>query len=87
MSWLTTMVYYLNDGDEDFSGGCTSFLRKPDRKSKSSSLVAEVSVVPKLGRVLVFDHDVWHTGDEVTDGVKLCVRTDVMYGKGQSFPV
>jgi hypothetical protein len=32
------------------------------------------------GRVLVFEHDVLHSGELVTAGVKYTVRTDVEYG-------
>ncbi len=35
---------------------------------------------PKIGRVLIFQHKrLYHSGDEVTAGVKYTVRSDVMF--------
>ncbi len=31
------------------------------------------------GTMLVFDHDIWHAGKTVEDGVKYVLRTDVFY--------
>ena len=39
-------------------------------------------VEPKVGRVLIFQHrDLLHSGDDVTSGIKMTVRTDMMYKK------
>ncbi|GME36678.1 hypothetical protein GTA08_BOTSDO02214 [Neofusicoccum parvum] len=41
-----------------------------------------VDVVPKVGRVLLFQHrNMMHSGDDVVAGVKYTMRTDVMYTK------
>jgi hypothetical protein len=41
-----------------------------------------IDVVPKTGRVLMFQHrDILHSGDDVESGVKLTMRTDIMYAK------
>ena len=34
-----------------------------------------------LGRVLIFQHDILHSGSELKKGRKYCVRTDVMFSK------
>jgi hypothetical protein len=40
----------------------------------------KIDVVPKCGRVLIFQHrDLLHSGDDVEDGVKYTMRTDIMY--------
>jgi len=39
-----------------------------------------VDVVPKVGRVLVFQQRMlWHSGQPVTEGLKYAMRTDLMY--------
>ena len=77
-----TIQLYLNEG---FEGGNTTFIdaasyyergwrtRLPLRQSK------HVSVVPKTGRILVFEHKILHEGSLLKSGVKHSVRTDVMY--------
>lgn len=53
-------------------GGATSFLSN-DAKSK-------VDVDPKAGRVLIFQHRrLFHCGDDVVEGTKYTMRTDIMY--------
>jgi len=67
MSWLTLMVY-LNDG---FVGGRTRF----DLPGEAEPVVIE----PAPGRALAFVHDRLHEGEELIEGVKYVLRTDVMY--------
>lgn len=38
-------------------------------------------VLPKVGRVLIFDHRLLHQGDSVDSGWKYAIRTDLMYQK------
>ena len=63
-----TLQLYLNEG---FEGGATTFL------DRHSSAVFEVQ--PKTGQVLIFQHDIYHSGAKVSEGVKYAVRTDIMY--------
>jgi predicted 2-oxoglutarate/Fe(II)-dependent dioxygenase YbiX len=63
-----TLMLYLN---EDFEGGATTFL---DIDSKAMS-----KIQPAAGSVLIFQHDIYHSGLEVRKGVKYAIRTDVMY--------
>lgn len=67
---MVTVQLYLNGG---FGGGATTFLSQVDGKP-------DVPVVPKAGKVLIFEHRILHEGSEVTSGQKYCLRTDVMYG-------
>lgn len=69
---LTIMVYLNSGGGVDFEGGETRFLSMADK-------AAGVNHTPEIGDVLVFSHDLYHAGCEVTCGVKYAVRTDVMY--------
>lgn len=64
MSFFTFLVY-LNEG---FVGGETNFFTRP-----------EVSIKPREGLGLLFQHPILHEGAEVTQGVKYVARTDIMY--------
>jgi Rps23 Pro-64 3,4-dihydroxylase Tpa1-like proline 4-hydroxylase len=67
LSYITVQIY-LNDTD----GGETRFY---DRFSSQNF----VDVIPKIGRVLLFEHRLYHAGISVKSGLKYCIRTDVMY--------
>lgn len=77
---LFTAHLYLNDsvaavGDEaELVGGATSFM--------SSDLSRKVDVDPKAGRLLIFQQlGMYHAGDDVVDGVKYTMRTELMFKK------
>jgi prolyl 4-hydroxylase len=62
-SELTFMVY-LND---DFTGGKTAFLD------------FSVTVAPRTGTALLFQHFTLHEGCTIESGIKYVLRSDVMY--------
>ncbi len=64
---LLTLIYYLNDGCD---GGETRFFPR-DRDV--------LTVTPRAGSALFFQHPVLHEGAAVTGGRKYVLRTDVMY--------
>lgn len=72
-----TLHLYLNDavgedGEQLLEGGATTFF--------SWNMFNRIDVVPKCGRVLLFQHrDLLHSGDDVISGTKLTLRTDIMY--------
>ena len=68
-----TVQLYLNDR---FKGGTTRFLCGSVKKPSKSRYY---DVKPKVGSVLIFDHDILHEGSEVKNGTKYSVRTDIMY--------
>lgn len=63
---LHTVLAYFNDG---FEGGETRFLEQLDDV-----------VIPKPGRVVIFQHKLRHEGCEVLRGTKYAMRSDVIYG-------
>ena len=67
-SYLTIQLY-LNEG---FTGGNTTFLSNHSDKE-------DKGVVPKPGRILVFQHDILHEGSVLVRGTKYTMRTDIMY--------
>jgi len=72
-----TLHLYLNDavsksGEKQLEGGATTFF--------NSSMKSRIDVVPKAGRVLLFQHRfLIHSGDDVVKGTKYTLRTDIMY--------
>jgi WD40 repeat protein len=73
-SMLTFMIY-LTDGSE-FTGGDTEFFAAGPRAARAEVLSR---VRPKAGRLILFDHALWHAGAVVTSGTKYIVRSDVLY--------
>lgn len=73
-----TVHLYLNDSvaatgeGAELVGGATSFL--------SSDETRKVDVDPKAGRVLIFQQrGLYHAGDDVLEGTKYTMRTEIMY--------
>jgi prolyl 4-hydroxylase len=61
---LLTLMVYLND---DFEGGETEFPEQGE------------TIVPRTGTALLFQHRLLHAGTRVLRGVKLVLRSDVLY--------
>lgn len=70
-SFFTFMIY-LNDG---FDGGETKFAGLGSIGSSEEDL----SIAPKRGMALIFEHAIPHIGTAVTRGRKYVLRSDVMY--------
>ncbi|KAJ4421723.1 hypothetical protein N0V82_003567 [Gnomoniopsis sp. IMI 355080] len=74
-----TIHLYLNDSEAvagqeaQLVGGATSFVANDGSDRK-------VDVDPKAGRILIFQQrGLWHAGDDVVEGTKYTMRTEVMY--------
>ncbi|AUC16463.1 hypothetical protein BTO06_15470 [Tenacibaculum sp. SZ-18] len=72
-SKLTFMIY-LNGCDE-FEGGRTLFFNSKD----NDDIIA--SYKPVKGDLLIFDHNIWHSGERVESGEKYVLRSDIIYSK------
>lgn len=75
-----TAQFYLNEG---FQGGTTRFLNDWNESEF-------YDVVPKIGSLLLFQHDLYHEGALLIEGRKYALRTDVMYttkGPGHEYAV
>lgn len=58
--------------DDTLQGGATTF--------HSHNMKRKYDVLPKTGRVLIFQHrNLWHSGDDVVQGVKYTMRSDILY--------
>lgn len=71
-SFLTILIY-LNDAP-NFKGGATRFFSSHDDSEKPM-----LSVTPKTGKALIFNHNIWHDGSEIFDGEKYVLRSDLIY--------
>mmetsp|Transcript_16389 Transcript_16389/g.24154 ORF Transcript_16389/g.24154 Transcript_16389/m.24154 type:complete len:197 (+) Transcript_16389:306-896(+) len=71
-----TIIIYLN---EDFAGGNTVLF--PDSRFRTDK--ESISITPKRGLVLCFDHYVEHEGAFLKEGVKYAIRTDLMFTETQ----
>jgi hypothetical protein len=72
-SKLTFMIY-LNSATE-FKGGRTLFFKTKETED------IWASYIPKQGDLIVFDHNVWHEGELLTEGEKFVLRSDILYTK------
>jgi len=75
-SKLTFMIY-LNNATE-FKGGRTLFFRTKETNE------IWASYIPKQGDLIVFDHNVWHEGEVLTQGEKFVLRSDILYSKKET---
>jgi WD40 repeat protein len=73
-----TFLLYLNDQDE-FEGGQTQFFESKDSETPI------LEIIPKKGKLVIFDHTLWHKGNLVLKGEKYILRSDFIsdYNSGE----
>jgi predicted 2-oxoglutarate/Fe(II)-dependent dioxygenase YbiX len=69
-----TLQLYLNQG---FTGGATSFLDVKHYQKDTAE--APLDVIPEMGMVLLFEHELLHSGARLEQGRKYTLRTDILY--------
>lgn len=69
-----TFLLYLND-NKSFTGGNTTFYNSKE------DIIPQKTIIAKKGKLVVFDHKLWHKGDFVTKGNKYILRSDIMISK------
>lgn len=75
-SFMTVMLYLNTPA----SGGETNFPHPPAASfAKPIDDGGHVSVQPTTGAALLFDHEMYHEGALLREGVKYAIRTDVMF--------
>ncbi len=77
---LQTFMVYLNDASE-FEGGDTRFFAG---RRETDPVVYRLA--PAAGRLVVFDHAIWHDGAPVHRGQKLVLRSDLLYRRRAGAP-
>jgi len=71
---FVTFFLFLN---EDCRGGSSTFVNPRDSKIKHPC-------EPKTGRLIIFQHNIFHEGSLVEGGMKYAVRSDFMYRRDES---
>lgn len=74
-----SFVLYLNPSHE-YLGGTTSFYKQQD-----SAIPCKI-IQPTQGKLIVFDHHLWHSGDSVIQGIKFVLRTDLLVDDNSEYP-
>ncbi len=75
ISLLTVLLYLNTGGGVDFDGGETIFWNAADLSTQHSA----VQVIPEAGTVVVFEHDLYHSGQSLQWGTKYVLRTDLLF--------
>ncbi|KAJ7848662.1 hypothetical protein B0H14DRAFT_2582965 [Mycena olivaceomarginata] len=86
--FYTLQLYLPSDAsgsEESFHpalGGATLFWGADGAYAREVCPYADVEALPGPGRALVFQHDeLLHSGEEVLEGVKITIRSDILYEK------
>ena len=86
-SLLTVLVYLCDGGGIDFEGGETLYLDSHvsslNKALKADGGAGCTRITPRLGDVVIFEHDLFHSGAPLTNGTKFVMRTDVMFHAAQ----
>ena len=72
-----TFFLYLNGG---YEGGQSTFVH-PRCRFIDARDTDKMPIEPVAGKLLVFQHNIFHEGSLLEGGRKYALRTDVMYGK------
>jgi hypothetical protein len=84
---LTVLVYLCDGGGIDFEGGETLYLDSHvsslNKALKADGSAGCTRITPRLGDVVIFEHDLYHSGAPLTNGTKFVMRTDVMFNATQ----
>lgn len=67
ISLVTVLIYLNNTGTGGETNICDRMLDKP------------IVIKPEEGKMLMFNHSLLHSGEELIDGVKYVLRTDLIY--------
>jgi predicted 2-oxoglutarate/Fe(II)-dependent dioxygenase YbiX len=74
-SHLTVLLYLTGSAEGD--GGDTVFYEQGPGAAGGTRELGRVR--PRAGSLLLFDHAIWHAGEEVARGTKHVLRSDILY--------
>jgi len=74
--------------EKEEGGGETIFYSSSnfdkDRRIKDENKIAIVKIIPKKGRVVLFNHEILHKGAPTTSNEKYIIRTDLIFKRNYS---
>lgn len=76
-SFLTFMIYL--DDPARFEGGATRFFAHGPEGDAEGDNPVLLELRPPQGSLILFDHGLWHDGDEVLAGTKHVLRSDLLF--------
>jgi hypothetical protein len=74
ISLLTVLLYLNTGGGLDFDGGETCFWNAADLSQQTVT-----KIIPQVGTVVIFEHDLYHSGQLLHWGTKYVLRTDLLF--------
>jgi 2OG-Fe(II) oxygenase superfamily len=89
ISLLTVLLYLNTGGGSEFEGGETCFwnaaeeIMSSTKKPATTKTTTPTSIIPKAGTVVVFEHDLYHSGQPLQWGTKYVLRTDLVFDMSQ----
>jgi prolyl 4-hydroxylase len=94
-SHLTVLLYLNDGGGKDFDGGETLYLNshisskkqiekillstESHTKEEEDSKRNMTKIIPETGKVVIFEHDLFHSGAPLISGTKYVLRTDILF--------
>ena len=80
---LLTVLIYLNDGGgRDFDGGETRFVDHAVSRPGGGGIDPReraTEIAPEAGKVVLFEHELFHSSAPLVSGTKYVLRTDVLF--------
>jgi hypothetical protein len=72
------------DGSKEYQGDHTRltmlvYLNSLEDSGPTRFRDAQVDVFPRVGKAVLFRHELWHAGMPVNNGIKYVLRTDVLF--------
>lgn len=77
ISLLTVLLYLNSGGGQDFQGGETCYLNHA--ASLGQTVKDRTVVIPQVGTIVIFEHDLYHAGNPLEWGTKYVLRTDLLF--------
>lgn len=71
-------LYYVCDADGDTVLFENMYSKKHPKPPEPHQLKVKKRVVPKQGRVVIFDGYYWHTATQPTKGIRCVINTDII---------
>lgn len=89
VSKITVLLYLNSGGGVDFEGGETVFMdahisdqmqgKNINSTGTNHATNSQIHITPRLGQLVMFEHDLYHSGAPLIWGTKHVMRTDILF--------